>query len=233
MTTADVDMLPVTPLKLPRVTAVSTVALNSGRPLARVLDRLAAANAAAAAEAAAVHAAVASAAARPSARDAAAGAAAGGRWYGPAAACGGPAAPALPAWMTVSLGRPLPPLLPAYTLQPAGLSWRAPPARGGGWPARARRAGGRPRGSRRSSPTGSARARRPPTRAGGRAPRRRRRHRRRRPSSFWRPAGEEGEVRHATPLLARALGAGAAVCDLPPHGGSFGRTAGLRSPRTR
>jgi len=132
MTTADVDMLPVTPLKLPRVTAVSTVALNSGRPLARVLDRLAAANAAAAAEAAAVHAAVASAAARPSARDAAAGGAAAGRWYGPAAACGGPAAPALPAWMTVSLGRPLPPLLPAYTLQPAGLSWRAPPAQGGG-----------------------------------------------------------------------------------------------------
>jgi len=123
-------MLRVTPLKLPRVTAVSTVALNSGRPLARVLDRLAAANAAAAAEAAAVHAAVATAAARPSAG--AAGVAPAGRWYGPAAACGAPCAPALPAWMTVSLGRPLPQLLPAYTLQPAGLSWRVPPARGGG-----------------------------------------------------------------------------------------------------
>lgn len=135
------------PLKLPRIAAASATVLNRGEPLARVLDRLAAANAAAAAEAVSA-ATTAAAAAVATARAGAAVAARGGGVLPlppPATRGGG----GLPRWMTASLGRPVPPVLAlpsTHTIIPAGFAWRVPPRGGvgGGLLAGGRSAAGLP-----------------------------------------------------------------------------------------
>ncbi|GAB0491285.1 hypothetical protein MMPV_002537 [Pyropia vietnamensis] len=120
------------PLKLPRIAAASATVLNRGEPLARVIDRLAAANAAAAAEVVAAATTAAAAAIATAGAGASVAARRGDGLLLPPPATGDGVG--LPRWMTAPLGRPVPPVpvLPStHTLVPAGLAWRVLPPRGG------------------------------------------------------------------------------------------------------